>query len=730
MKITFRLIISLLLLGPVISTAAESEPREITPTRMMTAETRLVVSLLEQAHFQGRAVGGVVDELLPGFMSDLDYHRLFFTQADHEKILKEHGPTLETELRRGNLRPPFAIFSLYRERALNRIDWILERLDGEFDFESDDNFVVDRRKMDWPTDTAEADELWDKRLTYELLADLLNDRPIEEALDNVRRRYERLQRSLLEMDAEEVQERFLTSLTKLYDPHSSFLSASTLEDFSISMRLSLVGIGALLRSEDGYSTIQELIPGGPAAIDNQLQPNDRIVAVAQDGEEPVDVIDMKLRRVVDMIRGKKGTPVHLTVIPADAADSSTRRIISLVRDEVRLTASRAQARIYEVPRDDKTIPVGVISIPSFYGMVGQGNGTDTSTTEDVAELIDRLKEKGIQGLVLDLRRNGGGLLTEAIRLTGLFIETGPVVRVKSSDGRLRVDNDENQKVAYSGPLGILVSRNSASASEIVAGALQNYGRALVLGETSTHGKGTVQAIFELENYLLPMGAGVKPGATKLTVQKFYLPDGQSTQNRGVIPDIIYPSFNEYLSIGESDLPNALVWDKITPADWKEALTAFPVRSQLDKDLISRVQSASAKRKEALEEFNYLLENIDWFRAKQEEKAISLNLEKRRSLREQDESFRQSMREREKELADKAYAYNRIFLDDADQREEEETPDIEEIDGNPVTGPADNNERLDIHLRESLRVMTDLVELGRPLWSESAVTAQKSGGNRN
>ncbi|HLS29016.1 MAG TPA: carboxy terminal-processing peptidase, partial [Opitutales bacterium] len=568
---------------------------------------------------------------------------------------------------------------------------------------------------------------WEKRLAYELLADLLNDKDLEEAKSNVTRRYERLRRTLRDTEAHEVQEVFLSSFSKLYDPHSSFLSASTLEDFSIQMQLSLVGIGAQLLSEDGYCTIKELIPGGPAALDLRLKPNDRIVAVAQDGEEPVDVIDMKLRHVVEMIRGEKGTTVHLTVIPAEATDSSVRRTISLVRDEIRLTASRARATGHEVPGEDgQIVPVGVIEVPSFYGSVGseRPGHTKTSTTDDVRELIGVLKEAGIEALVLDFRRNGGGLLTEAIRLTGLFIESGPVVQVKSSNGDLRVDPDKDPSVAYSGPLGILVSRNSASASEIVAGALKSYNRALILGESSTHGKGTVQAIYELKNYLFRSAA--KTGAAKLTVQKFYLPDGQSTQNRGVVPHIVFPSFNDYLPVGEADLPNALAWDTIPVGNWEEERDRFPIRSPLESDLITRLQKRSEARQQQLEEFQYLRGNIEWLRERQEQNSISLNLEERRTQKELDEEFREKMKATEKRLAQDDFDFEEFTLDSVD---EPEVATVElDLDADSDVDSEESSERstLDIHLRESLRILADLVDLGDSVW---AVTAQKAENSK-
>src|SRR5690625_5051795 len=362
----------------------------------LSTETRLLISILEQTHFDGTSISDhELDRLLPNFMSDLDYNHLFFTEDDHDKIIARYGDEIEKDLRSGHLKPAFEIYDIYRERALARIDWGIARLDDEFSFDSDASFQTDRHELPWPANEVEADKIWEKRLAYELLADLLNDKEIDEAKENITRRYERLRRTLLETEPHEMQEVFLSTLSKLYDPHSSFLSASTLEDFSIQMQLSLVGIGAQLLSEDGYCTIKELIPGGPAALDGRLQPNDRIVGVAQENGEMVDVIDMKLRHVVEMIRGEKGTTVNLTVIPAEASDSSERRTISLVRDEIRLTASRARATIHEVPdAEGEIVPIGVIEVPSFYGSVGseRPGQTKTSTTDDVKELIGILEE--------------------------------------------------------------------------------------------------------------------------------------------------------------------------------------------------------------------------------------------------------------------------------------------------------------------------------------------------
>ncbi len=788
-----------------VSTRAESFETEFESTSLMEREARLVVQLLEHAHYSKKTLSELdIDDLLTRYMEELDYARLFFTQEDHQQILEKFGPQVEFGLFQGDLEPAFKIFSRYKSRSQERLGWVLNRLEEDFDLSTGQAYQPDRRKADWPKNADEALELWEKRIKHEVLQMILNeeqgqnvleiigekydelsetdDEPDHEtiaeilrnafeekgkqdafatietkiaaedlsldeldfeeihalvnqamkqhemttALERIERRYERMDQSIEEIDAVEIQEMFLTTLTNRFDPHSTFLSADTLEDFGISMRLSLVGIGAVLTTEDGYCVIRELVPGGPADLTNRIQPEDRIVAVAQEDEEPVDVVDMKLRRVVNMIRGEKGTEVTLTIIPADAPDPSVREDVTIVRDEVKLSARQASGKVYDVPLENgETRSLGVIEVPSFYGGNGSGQGgqTPTSTTEDVKELIGKMEDVGIDGLVLDLRRNGGGLLSEAVNLTGLFIDSGPVVRIRDSSGNIRVDPVKEDGVTYDGPLSVLVSKNSASGSEIVAGALQSYQRAVIVGEESTHGKGTVQAVFELGNYLPGARAGDSQiGATKLTVQKFYLPDGESTQHRGVIPDIRIPAFNDFLPIGESELPHALVWDTIDAGDWDEYKENAGVSFPLDKQRLEALVESSRKRQSELEEFQYWKDNMEWFRERQEQKTISLNLQERREQRYRDSEFREKMNATEDSLARSGrFSYREVNLDSVENDEpaypaERTQPDPRDLD---IIDPEDrasaeeeteDRERLDIHLRETLRVLNDLIAL--------------------
>ncbi len=709
--------------------------REFVYTEAMKKETQTVVFLLENYHYSQKFIdNSQASELLQNFMEDLDYNHVFFLQEDQDELVAELAGRLERNLRRGDLQAAFSIFKRYEQRVEDRIEWVRNRLEGEFDFDTEAEYVVDRGEYPWLGSQEEADELWESRLKYELLFDLLNEEDNEEAVNTVRRRYKRLAKNLEDLETVDVQEIFLTTLTQMFDPHSTFLSSDTLEDFSISMSLSLVGIGAILTQEDGFCTIRELIPGGPADLDGRLQPNDRIVEVAQTGEEPVDVIDMKLRKIVKMIRGEKNTTVYLTVIPADAVDPSIRETIDLVRDEVKIAAQRASASLYQLPgMNGDPLSVGVINLPSFYGDISlEEGGSATSTTQDVEELIGILQEEGISGLVLDLRDNGGGLLTEAIDLTGLFIKTGPVVQVRNNRGFIRRDWDRNAKISYQGPLVVLISRYSASASEIVAGALQYYDRALIVGDNSTHGKGTVQAVFEIDRLASPSFFKDQPtGAAKLTIQKFYLPNGISTQNKGVISDVPLPSHREFLPIGEADLDKAMGWDKINPVNraYPEAEWSEDYRP-IDENFKSQLRSLSEARQIELEEFSFLKKSISVFKERQETKALSLNLEKRLELKQGDKVIREELEAREDELEKHYFPSEKIVLSDPQAApattfvgEDPLSADRANVDPAEGTPPEeDEGPVLDIHLRESLRILSDWIDASNLKSVDTAATS--------
>jgi carboxyl-terminal processing protease len=455
----------------------------------------------------------------------------------------------------------------------------------------------------------------------------------EEIVETLTHRYHRNLRFFEDWDNEDVIQAYLTALAHVYDPHSDYLDRRQLEQFAISMNLSLFGIGAELVSEDGYCKIRRLLPGGPAIKSKLIKENDQIVAVAQSNQPPVDIVDMSLNKAVQLIRGPKGTEVRLTIIPAGKG-ASTRTVITLIRDEIPLEEQAAKAKIIDMPdTHGGNFRLGVIDLPSFYATFDVSTSKDKhgpkSTTADVAILLEKLKQENVGGVILDLRRNGGGSLEEAIKLTGLFIKTGPVVQVRDENGNVQQLGDDDPSVLYDGPLVVLTSRFSASASEIVAGALQDYGRALIVGDVSTHGKGTVQSVNQLRQYIHYPDNSVTndPGALKLTIKKFFRPSGVTTQLKGVVPDIVLPSVaNESKDIGESALKNPLSGDPILSSKYDHFNLVEPYLPELRKHFLERV---AADR-----EFAYVREDIEQFKKHQADKTISLN-EKQR-LKEQDE----------------------------------------------------------------------------------------------
>ena len=437
----------------------------------------------------------------------------------------------------------------------------------------------------------------------------------------VAKRYDRLLRSLHEQTKEDETKYFLNSLALAYDPHSEYMSPSEFDNFSIQMRLSLIGIGAMLRKEDEYSKIIELVPGGPAAVGGKLKVDDRITGVAQGNEPFEDVVDMKLDKVVEKIRGKKGTTVRLQVIPAGTTDTSKREIVSITRDEVKLTDGEARAEIIEKPNAQGGVDkLGWITLPGFYAemdRVSRSAGKPKSTTTDVKALLDRLNKEGITGLVIDLRRNGGGSLEEAIKLTGLFIKKGPVVETRSYDKKTDVLSDTDPSISYNGPMVVLTSHLSASASEIFAGALQDYNRALIVGDKNTFGKGTVQTLFEVGRLMSPFGfKQADAGALKLTIQKFYRPSGHSTQLKGVESDIVLPSRYAHLDVGEDALKYPLAYDEIKPADYEKWPGPQPDLNDLRSKSTARVKDDP--------EFRYIEQDINRMETHLKENTLSLN----------------------------------------------------------------------------------------------------------
>jgi carboxyl-terminal processing protease len=587
----------------------------------------VVARILEQAHFRQQKMNDQVSEtFLKNYLNALDYNHMIFLQSDVDEFTQKYGTKLDDATLNGDISPAYKVYDLYMERLAERVQLVNKLLKQEFDFSQDESVVLARNKEPWPKDDAESAKLWRQRIKYELLQGKLNKEKPEETIGVVQRRYQRLEKTMGELEGEDVVQMYLSALARAYDPHSDYMSPSEATNFDIQhISLSLTGIGAQLVWEDGYTKIKELIPGGPAALSKQIKPGDKIVAVGQGDEPTVDTVEMRLNKVVNMIRGKKGTEVHLTVIPAASPD--TRKEIKLVRDEIKFVESFARARVYEFQDDGgKTQKLGVITLPQFYDNCAQ----------HVAKLIQRLKKEEVNGLILDLRHNGGGILDEAVQLTGLFIKKGPVVQVKEPKHPPHVLEDKDADVAWDGPMVVMVGKLSASASEITAAALQDYGRAVLVGDQTTHGKGTVQQVLSLDNFLDPK-AVPNPGKLKLTVSKFYRIAGGTTQKQGVTPDVILPSVWDYMDIGEASLENCLPADQTTPATYSTLDLVKPYLTELNAHSKDRV----AKSKE----FDFLREDIDQVKKRQEDKHISLN-EKQRMEEKAQEKARVEARKKE------------------------------------------------------------------------------------
>ena len=589
----------------------------------------LVTTFVQKSHYNHVAVDDELSSrVMDHYLEELDRNRMYLLASDVE-FFEKYRYQLDDIVRTAPLDPVFDMFSVYRTRVRERFEHALTLLETEPDLTVDEDYQFDREDSPWATTSAELDELWRKRVKNDVLNLALTDKPWEASQEVLRKRYSRYLKRMDQIKNDDVFETFMNAFAHTLDPHSSYLSPRNSEEYRIQMSLSYFGIGASLQTEDDYVQIVSIIAGGPASIDGRLAPEDRITGVAQgtDGEM-TDVIGWRLDDVVDLIRGEANTVVRLQVIPAGALPGSNDKEISLTRGQVRLEEQAAKSKIVTVPRDGRNWSIGVIEVPSFYRdyrALNNGDKDYTSTTKDVKRLIAELEQQGIDGLVIDLRDNGGGHLTEATALSGLFIDNGPVVQLKNSNGRInRLDDpDPVARVAYNGPLAVLINRFSASASEIFAAAIQDYERGVIIGQT-TFGKGTVQNLYSLDQYLQPEG-DTGYGQLTLTIGKYYRVTGESTQHRGVDPDIVLPSPIDASLIGESVRDSALPWDTIPTS-------RFRAGEPLDGTINSLIANHNLRAKED-PNLQYLLQYIEDDREARSQKVLSLNIDTRREERE-------------------------------------------------------------------------------------------------
>jgi carboxyl-terminal processing protease len=654
------------------NTTPPEKPEMSTDMRPVAAT---VAKMLEQGHYlhplslseknpprlESENPQTMSERVLKNYLQMLDYMHLYFTQDDVNEFMSRFAPALASQIPGGDLSAPREIFTRFRQRVEDRVAKNKALAEAPHDFKSNRSVELDRKKAPWPSSLEEADRLWDDRIEAELLQEGLNEHPLNPPAKVVAKRYNQFLKSVNEQTDEEVIKTFLVALAQSYDPHSEYMSPSDMENFNIQMRLSLVGIGAVLRTDDGYAKIVEVVPGGPADKDGRLKPNDRIAAVAQ-GKGPFeDVVDMKLEKVVERIRGAKGSQVRLQVIPANATDPSKRNVIEITREEVKLKESEAKGEVidYKEP-NGKVQKFGWLTVPSFYAeMDRHGEADAKSTTKDVRSILDRMKKEGIEGLVIDLRRDGGGSLEEAINLTGLFVGAGPVVQAKDATGRVSVARDDEKQPFYTGPVIVLVNRLSASASEIFAAALQDYGRAVIAGDERSFGKGTVQTLLDVGKFMpLFHDQGAKAGSLKLTIQKFYRVSGGSTQHRGVLSDIILPSTTDTPEIGESSLPNPLAYDEVDPQPVRHFTFTSP--------LIEELKQRSSERVAKDAEFAYINEDMKRFREKISLNRLSLNERERRDEMAKEKQVRKvRVAERKRKAHSEPVAYE-VTLDTVDK----------------------------------------------------------------
>lgn len=598
----------------------------ILPTEDLPTVGVLITKILDNHHFRENNINDSLSSVIfDNFIKALDNNKMYFLENDIAEF-ENFRFQLDNDLFKGNLEAPYEIFNIYKKRLTNRIEKIKDVLAHDFDFTKKEFFIPNRKEETWPKTMAELDEIWRKRLKNEALNLKLAKKETEKIKDILNKRYQSYHKIILQYRAEDVFQLFVNSFGLAIDPHTSYMSAKTSEDFKIDMSKSLEGIGATLRYKDDYTTVVSVVPGGPAFKSGQIKADDKIVSVGQgeDGEM-VDVIGWRTDDTVLLIRGKKGTKVRLELLPGDSTPDMPTKTVLLVRDKVKLEEQKAQKEIIEIEENGKISRIGVIKVPSFYADFearARGDKDYTSTTRDVKRLLNELKADKVDGVLVDMRNNGGGALTEAIELTGLFIKDGPVVQVKNSNRIVEVGQDPDPEIVYDGPLAVLVNKYSASATEIFSGAIQDYERGIVIGNT-THGKGTVQSLIDLRRFI--RNPKHKPGQIKLTIAKYYRITGSSTQHKGVVPDIQFPDLLDASEYGESSYPSALPWDLINATNF----TKFGELSAI----IPQLEEKHSKRILDNHEFQYIMEDIEYYRENKDKKSFSLNEDVRKAERE-------------------------------------------------------------------------------------------------
>jgi len=672
------------------------------PSLEQRLRSNLATKFLSNWHYKDTRLNDELSAIIfDRYLDLLDPNFSFFLASDIETFAP-YRLNLDDALRHDDPSPAYDMFNVYIERVRTRVKFARDQLNEPMDFTIDESYAWDRSETKWATSEAELDEFWRQRVKNDFLRLRLADKEDEAIVETLDDRYENLDRRISELNSDDIFQFFMNAYAQSIEPHTAYMSPRSSENFEISMRLSLEGIGALLGRENEYTSIARVVPGGPADKEGSLKAGDRVTAVGQGQDGKLqDVVGWRVDDVVDLIRGAKHTVVRLEVLHEDTGINGPREIIVIVRDEVKLEEQAAKSRIIEVPGEgEEMVKVGVIDLPVFYlDFNGRARNLPDyrSSTRDVRKLITEMKAEGVEGLVIDLRNNGGGSLLEATTLTGLFIDEGPVVQVRNSSGRISTEEDTDPGMAWKGPLAVLVNRYSASASEIFAAAIQDYGRGLIIGET-TFGKGTVQNLVDLDDYARSGDSG-KMGQLKITMAQFFRVNGGSTQNRGVEPDIRFPSAGDPEDYGERSLDNALPWTSIDSASFKR-------EGNLDR-MVAVADFRYQDRITDNQEFGWLLSDVEEFNLNKDKKEISLLETKRIEEKEKDEAKREARKGAQDD--------NGPLLEESDALAGVGEPIEATVDGDDATADdeeeQDDDDRPDLLLRESARIVGDMIELG-------------------
>lgn len=606
---------------------------QLAPTEYQSQISLVVLTILEKYHYRKLQINDSLSSVVfDRYIDDLDHNKMYFLQSDLD-YMDKYRYELDEAFVTGNLEPAFDIFNLFSERFLDRNNYAIELIPQEFDYTLNEKINIDRQESAWASSEKEMNDFWRKYIKNEKLTRILNETDQEDIDENLTKAYKNRLDWMNKLNSNDVFQLYMNALSETFDPHTNYLLPISYDNFMIGMSQSLEGIGARLMTENEYTKVADIIAGGPAFKSKKLHTDDRIIAVAQGKEgEWVDIVGWRIDEVVQIIRGPKDSIVRLKILKGEEGINAEPTEITLVRDKIKIEEAAPTKEVMDIQRDGRDYRIGVITVPSFYlDFEGARNGDKDykSTTRDVKKLLAELNEEDVDGLLIDLRNNGGGSLAEAIELTGLFIPEGPVVQIKNTTGKIEVQNDEDKNMYYKGPMGVLINRFSASASEIFSGAIQDYKRGVIIGDQS-YGKGTVQNLLDLERFL--PDEEEKPGEVKLTLAKFYRVTGSSTQHKGVTPDIHLPSRYSAEEYGESSMPSALPWDLISS-------TKFQPTDYVNLDLLTKLEEKSAERKKnELYMIQFTNDVNDW-KKMQEKTEYSLNLKVRKKEKEEEEKIK-------------------------------------------------------------------------------------------